>query len=128
MKTARLVQPATGLALWSAGVLTWSLTGHHGPAMTAVRAILFGSFLLVGPGLALVLMVPITDTLLAIVVSVGLSAALLVLAAQVSLYFGHWSPFGVIGTIAGLTFAVAALCVLRPDRAAHTVTPQAHHD
>jgi hypothetical protein len=109
-------------------VLSWSLAGHHGLEGTAVRTFLFASFLLAGPGLAFVLLLRIDDTLLGIVVSVGLSTALLVLAAQVSLYSGHWSPFGVIQAIAGLTLAVSAFCALRPDVAAHTVPPQAHDD
>jgi hypothetical protein len=128
MRPGRLAQPATVLMIWSAVVLVWSVTGHHGLEGTAVRTVVFGSFLLAGPGLAFVLLVRITDTLLAIVVSVGLSCALLVLAAQVSLYSGWWSPFGVVEAITGLTLAVSAFCVFRPDVAAHTVTPQAHDD
>jgi hypothetical protein len=128
MKPARLAQPATGLAIWSAAVLIWSLAGHHGLEGSAVRSVLFGTLLLAGPGLAFVLLFRVTDTLLAIVVSVALSASLLVLAAQASLYSGRWSPFGVIEAITGLTLAVSAFCVLRPDVAAHAVTPQAHDD
>ena len=128
MRWGRLAQPATVLAFWSAVVLSWSLTGHHGLAGTAVRTVVFGGFLLAGPGLAFVLLLRITDTLLAIVVSLGLSCALLVVAAQISLYSGQWSPFGVINTLTGLTLLACAVCLLRPDVAAHTVTPQAHDD
>jgi hypothetical protein len=128
MRRARLAQPATVLMIWSAVVLIWSLAGHRGLEGTAVRTVVFGSFLLAGPGLAFVLLVRISDTLLAIVVSVGLSGALLILAAQVSLYSGRWSPFGVVEAIAGLTLAVSALCVFRPEVPAHTVTPQVHDD
>lgn len=128
MRPARLAQPATALVIWSAVVLIWTFAGHHGLQGTAVRTVVFGGFLLAGPGGAFVLLLRITDTLLAIVVSVGLSCALLVLVAQVSLYSGRWSPFGVIAAITALTLAVSVLCVLRPDVAAHTVTPQVHDD
>jgi len=128
MRRARLAQPATLLTVWAAVVLAWTLAGHRGLEGTPVRAVVYGSFLLAGPGCAFVLLLRIADTLLGIVVSVGLSCALLVLAAQISLYSGRWSPFGIITAIAGLTLAVSAICVLRPDLAAHTVTPKVHDD
>jgi hypothetical protein len=128
MRAARLAQPATLLMIWSAVVLAWTLAGHRGLEGSAVRTVVFAGFLVAGPGLAFVLLLRITDTLLAIVVSAGLSCALLVLTAQVSLYSGHWSPFGVITLISSLTLVVSAVCVLRPDVPAHTVTPKAHDD
>lgn len=112
MRPARAA--ASLLALWAIVVLVWSISGHRGLEGTAARATVLGGITLIGPGLALVLLLRITDRLLAAVVAIGLSIAILILASQASLYSGRWSPFGVVNFVAALTFAVSLMCLFRP--------------
>jgi hypothetical protein len=97
-----------GLIGWSgiAAVLS-SLPPHRG--FEPARFLIVGGLLLVGPGVALAAVLQIRDALVRWVLAVGFSCAVLVLAAQASLYSGMWAPHAVAYTGDILTAALACL-------------------
>jgi hypothetical protein len=104
----------TALSSTAAAVLIWSLvTEDPGLAGFDLWRVVVAAVTLVGPGAAAVLLLRIQDRLLAAVAGVGVGMAVLVVAAQVSLYSGHWSPIGVIRLVAALTLALALSSLAR---------------
>ena len=102
------------LAVWSMLVLGWSLaSGPLEADGNVLRAVTFGPLLLLGPGTAFTLLLMITDRLLAVVVSVGASCTVLVIASQILLYSGRWSPGTVVNAVACVTMVVACADLVR---------------
>ena len=114
---------AAAVLLWSAAVSDLPLSGF------GLWRIVVALLTLVGPGAALVLLFRIQDRLLAGVAAFGTGVAVLVLAAQISLYSGSWSPIGVIRFLAAFTLVVSLSSIAR--HALGTVedpAPEAHLD
>jgi hypothetical protein len=105
----------TALCSTAGAVLIWSMvTADPGLAGFDLWRLVVGAVTLVGPGASAVLLLRIQDRLLAAVAGVGVGMAVLVVAAQVSLYSGHWSPIGVIRLVAALTLVLALSSLARP--------------
>jgi hypothetical protein len=105
---------AAALLIWSGVVLGWViLPGETGLRADPVRVLVVGSYLLVAPGAAFVTVLALRDRLLAAVVAMGFSGALLVLLAQATLYLHIWSPVGVAMAIIGVTCAMSLSVLAR---------------
>jgi hypothetical protein len=96
-----------GWILWPASIIFASLIAA--PLVlggTPVRPYLTLVFMLLCPGLALVRLLGIGDSLLEIAAAVAISIALELLAALVMVYAGFWSPEGLF--IGFVTISVVA--------------------
>lgn len=102
-------------SLTSAMIIGWSLVtaiwahspGQQGLAVDPLRLLVVGGFLLIAPGWAAVRLLRLNDRLLAWSAATGVSLVTLILAAQLALYTGNWSPPTVVGAIAVLTALMA---------------------
>jgi hypothetical protein len=92
-----------GLSAVAVGLAT--LAGVQGP----VRAGLALWFLLICPGLALVRLLRLDDTVFELTLGVALSLALDTLVAGGLLYAGAWSPAGALAVLIAISVAGALL-------------------
>jgi hypothetical protein len=74
---------------------------------TPLRPYLTLAFALICPGMAIVRLLGIADSLLEVAVAVALSIAIELLASLVMIYSGVWSPDGLFLGLVGLTLMAA---------------------
>jgi hypothetical protein len=107
--SARTLPPAVVAA--SVVVLALALATD---APAALRGPLAMWFLLACPGLALVPLVRLHDTLAAVALIVALSVALDIVVALAMMYAGLWSPAGIFAVLALISLAGGALQLREP--------------
>jgi hypothetical protein len=115
----RVLRVMLGVALlvWSVlAVAMMNLRADTGLHADPLRILVVGGYLLVGPGLAVALLLALRDRLLSAVVAVLFSFSALVLLAQASLYSGWWRPGAVIAVLVGLTAVFALVALVRDLR------------
>jgi hypothetical protein len=99
LRPVHLVIPALGLAAAIA----------LGSEQSPLRGVLVASFLILGPGVALLWLTGITDRLTRIALVVPLSLTIDLLVATVLLYMGLWSPALVVTVLVVFTIAAIAM-------------------
>lgn len=105
---------AAALVIWSGVVLAWIvLPGKTALHADPIRVLIVGFYLVVAPGAAFVIVLAVRDRLLAAVVAMGFSGALLILLAQATLYLHIWSPVGAAASVIGSTCAISLTVLVR---------------
>jgi hypothetical protein len=119
----RLIGAAT-LLIWSGVVLAWvSFPAETRLHADPIRVLVVGSYLAVAPGTAFVIALALRDKLLAAVVAMGFSGALVMLLAQATLYLDIWSPRGVAVVVIGSTCTMALTVLARGMTIQHRRLP-----
>jgi hypothetical protein len=97
--------------IWFVGVTLWGAAAailysiHVSPLYRAPVSL---TFLLVCPGLAIVRLIRVPDTLLQLMLAIALSLALDVLVPSLLLYSGAWSPMWALIILVALAVTAAA--------------------
>jgi len=120
--TSLLRSRTPDLALVALAVTAAVLSVTGGPQV--LRALTIGVLLVVGPGLALVRVLGVTDALTGAVVAVGVSLSLSTGAATAQLYARLWDPQATVVALAGATILLAGRSA--SVRSPRTGRPKAH--
>lgn len=95
------------LAIAAGTLLTWLLFAFD--ADTPLRALVAVPFLMIGPGLALVMLLRIAQPLTVMTLAVATSLALEALVATALLETGLWTPGRALTIVGGITLTATAL-------------------
>lgn len=92
-------------------------------ASTTIRAPVVIAFVLGGPGLALVRLVPVQDVVAVASLAIATSIALATLVPLMLLYAGLWSPLAALVILAGIATVAAIVDSLRIAEERRDCTP-----